>query len=94
MHVPKKVDDSQSRFREEDLWSDDDRVRAKALRRLCPCHGSYELYDRYYDVIRALQKDPSPRVRAVALHLEEDAFVLESMESRRERSEEALEQRR
>ena len=92
--MPKKIDDSQSRFREEDLRSPDEAVRAKALRRLCPCHGSFELYDRYYDVIRAMQKDASSKVRAVALHLEEDAFVLESMESRRERSEEAVAKRR
>ena len=91
--MPKKVDDSQSRFREDDLWSHDEAVRAKALRRLCPCHGSFEMYDKYYDVIRAMQKDSSERVRKIALHLEEDALVLESMQSRRERSEEALERR-
>lgn len=87
--MSKKADDSYSRFREEELWSEDENVRAKALRRLCPCHGSFELYDRYIDLIRAMQKDQSEKVRAVALHLEEDAFRLESFEYRRERAEEA-----
>jgi hypothetical protein len=92
--VAKKHDDSLDRFVEADLYSDDEDVRAKALRRLCPCHGSFEMYDKYLDVIRAMQKDPSPKVRGVALHLEEDALLLESFEYRRERSEEALARRR
>ena len=92
--MPKKVDDSLDRFVEGDLSSPNEDVRAKALRRLCPCHGSFEMYDRYLDVIRAMQKDPSEKVRRVALHLEEDALVLESMQSARERSEEALARRR
>ena len=92
--MPKKADDSLERFVEEDLFSPDEDVRAKALRRLCPCHGSFEMYDRYLDVIRTMQKDPSEKVRRVALHLEEDALVLESMESARERTEEAMARRR
>jgi hypothetical protein len=92
--VPKRHDDSLDRFVEADLYSDDEDVRAKALRRLCPCHGSFQMYDRYLDMIRAMQKDPSRKVRAVALHLEEDALVLESMQYRMEESEEALARRR
>jgi len=92
--VPKKHDDSLDRFHEADLLSEDEDVRAKALRRLCPCHGSFEMYDKYLDVIRQMRKDESDKVRRVALHLEEDALVLESMEYARERAEEALTRRR
>jgi hypothetical protein len=94
VHVPRRADDSLDRFTEDDLYSTDEDVRAKALRRLCPCHGSFEMYDKYLDVIRAMQKDPSDKVRRVALHLEEDALLLESMQYRREETEEALSRRR
>ena len=93
-HVPKKTDDSLDRFVEADLYSADADVPAKALRRLCPCHGSYDLYDKYLDVIRKMQKDESEKVRRVALHLEEDALVLESMQYAREKTEEAQTRRR
>jgi len=92
--VPKKHDDSLDRFVEDDLYSPDENVRAKALRRLCPCHGSFEMYDKYLDVIRSMQKDESEKVRRVALHLEEDALVLESMQYAREKAEEAMARRR
>ena len=92
--MSRKSDDSQDRFIEADLYSPDEDVRAKALRRLCPCHGSYELYDKYLDLIRRMQKDESDKVRGVALHLEEDALLLESMQYASEESEEALARRR
>ena len=39
-------------------------------------------YDPYYEVVRTMQKD-TPRARWVSVHLEEDAFVLESAETER-----------
>jgi hypothetical protein len=70
-----------------------DLERAKALRRLCPCQGSFDAYEQNLDVIRRAQKDPSPFVRGIALHLQEDALEIEHMEARAERSEQAREAR-
>jgi hypothetical protein len=64
-----------------DYESDDPRVRARALRRSCPCHVSWEAYEQLRKPALRLRRDPNPEVRAIADHLEEDARQLESMEA-------------
>ena len=66
----------------EALRSPDDDTRIRALHRLCPCGGSFAVYERYMDEVRRLRKDPSPRVRAVANHVHEDAGHIEMMLAR------------
>lgn len=56
-----------------ELESEDDAVRAKALRSLCPCHGDWKTFEENLSLAERFRKDPSPLVRRVALHLFEDA---------------------
>ena len=57
----------------DDLESDDDTVRARALRKLCPCRNAWDLFAQHRSLAERLKKDPSPDARAIALHLFEDA---------------------
>jgi hypothetical protein len=61
-----------------DLHAPDPLTRASAVRQLCPCRSGPELYARYRGEVRRLQKDPSPLVRANALHVEQDALEQEA----------------
>ena len=61
-----------------DLGSADEATRAQAARQLCPCHTDWEVFEQTLDTLRRMTKDPSPLVRANALHVFEDAFELES----------------
>ena len=56
-----------------DLGSSDETVRAKALRRLCPCRNVWHLFAQHRDLVERLKKDPSMAVRGIALHVFEDA---------------------
>jgi hypothetical protein len=63
----------------DDEWmalvaSDDPADRIKALHAACPCTGFTERYEAYQDTLYRLKKDPDPRVRATALHLDVDAL--------------------
>ncbi len=71
----------------EGLGSMDEQVRARALRRLCPC-SSWCLYEKHMDLVRKFTKDPSPLVRKVALHIEREIIELESQEAAVDRIEE------
>lgn len=62
----------------------DDRV--KALHRVCPCAAGFLAYKRFRGKVRRLQKDPSPRVRAAALHVEQDACLIEELQTRLDRA--------
>jgi hypothetical protein len=62
----------------------DDRV--KALHRVCPCAAGFLVYERFRGEVRRLQKDPSPRVRAAARHVEQDACLIEELETRLDRA--------
>ena len=42
-------------------------------------------YDAYYEAVRIMQNDP-PRARWIPVHLDEDAFVLETIELHPRRS--------
>ena len=63
------------------LRSPDEHSRVEALHAVCPCAAGYQLYAQLRDEVRRLQKDPSPRVRAVALHVEDDAGRIEEIEA-------------
>ena len=69
-----------------DLESPDERVRAKAARRACPCHGSFDLLRELGPDLRfAARNDPSPKVRREAKHVLRDAFVVNLQDDERER---------
>ena len=57
-----------------DLESDDESVVISALHSACPCSGSAELYQDFMPLLHRFKKDPRPRIRKVALHLEQDAL--------------------
>lgn len=61
------------------LRSPYEHTRIEALHSVCPCRTSFAVYERYMDEVRGLRKDPSPRVRRVAAHVEEDAGHIERM---------------
>ncbi len=46
------------------------------------------MYERFRGEVRWLQKDPSPQVRAAALHVEQDACLIEKLETNLDRAEE------
>src|SRR5438093_10230075 len=56
-----------------DMQSPDEMTRVRAVREVCPCRIPWEQFDRLRKAAKPLQKDPSPEVRANALHIEQDA---------------------
>jgi hypothetical protein len=70
------------------MQSDDEITRANAVREICPCRMPWEVFDRLRKAARPLRKDPSPLVRANALHIEEDARHIASLEALSERLQE------
>src|SRR5215467_13371736 len=60
--------------------SADPQVRVRALHKICPCATGFPLYERFRGEVKRLQKDPDPRVRATALHVEHDACEIETIE--------------
>ena len=70
------------------LRSADEEVQVKALHRVCPCGAGFVVYERFRSEVKWLQKDPSPRVRAAALHAEQDACLIEELDARLDRAEE------
>src|SRR6266567_556291 len=71
-----------------EMRSEDEVTRANAVRQICPCRMPWEVFDRLRKAAKPLQKDPSPLVRADALHIEEDAREVASLESLSERLQE------
>ena len=63
------------------LRSPDEQARIRALHAVCPCAAGFWLYEQLRGEVRQLQKDPSPRVRAVALHVAQDAGRIEEIEA-------------
>src|SRR5262245_1857237 len=61
-----------------DLQSSDEERRGKALRARCPCRSGWQLFQEQIDLVERLKKEPSPTVRAHALHVLEDAAELQS----------------
>src|SRR5262249_46440447 len=63
-----------------EMQSPDEEARARAVREICPCRMPWEVFDRLRRAAKRLQKDPSPLVRANALHIEQDAREVASTE--------------
>lgn len=74
------------------LQSDDECTRADAVRQICPCRTPVEVFRQLRKAAKHFQHDPSPLVRANALHIEEDARKVESIESELERAREQEEE--
>jgi hypothetical protein len=70
------------------LESDDECTRAAAVRQICPCRTPVEVFRQLRKAAKHLQRDANPLVRANALHIEEDARKVESIESELERARE------
>ena len=71
-----------------EMRSEDEVTRANAVRQICPCRMPWEVFDRLRKAAKPLQKDLSPLVRANALHIEEDAREVASLEAIAERLQE------
>jgi hypothetical protein len=67
-----------------EMRSSDDEVRAQAVRRACPCQLPWDVFRHVRKAAQRLQRDPSPLVRANALHVAEDAREIEMPEALRE----------
>jgi hypothetical protein len=52
---------------------------SKPASRPCTCASGFQAYERLRGEVKRLQKDPSPRVRAIALHVEQDACRIEKI---------------
>jgi len=68
------------------LRSADADIRVKALHAVCPCGAGFGLYERLRGEVKRLQKDPDPRVREMALHVERDACEIEAVAAGLERA--------
>ena len=68
-----------------EMQSEDEVTRAHAVREICPCRMPPEVFYRLRKAAKPLQKDPSPLVRSNAFHIEDDARMVESIESALER---------
>jgi hypothetical protein len=73
------------------LRSSDEQARIRALHSVCPCSAGFQLYEQLRDEVRQLQRDPGPRVRATALHVEQDAGRIEEIEATLDRASERIE---
>jgi hypothetical protein len=65
-----------------DVRAADEATRAQAVRSLCPCRIGWEGFQKEMDVVARMAKDRSPEVRRQALHVFEDAYTMQCMESR------------
>jgi hypothetical protein len=67
-----------------EMQSPDEQVRAQAVQQVCPCRLPWEAFYEVRSAAKRLQHDPSPLVRANALHVEEDARELAALEALQE----------
>jgi hypothetical protein len=67
----------------EELRSPDEDVRARAVRRVCPCRAGFDL--PYEQVAFLVQNDPSATVRDAAAHVLTESCELTEREVRAER---------
>ena len=79
MRRKKKREDVDSDLLLSDLQSPDEAVRARALGLLCPCRNGWELFEQHVGVVSQLTKDSSPGIRAHALHIFQDAGLIQSI---------------
>lgn len=68
-----------------DLVSEDEAVLANALREVCPCRMSWEVFEQVRKPALKHRKHPSPLIRDLANHIEEDAQEVAALEAIRER---------
>ena len=71
-------------------------VRAQ-LGSLCPCRNGWKRFEQHVNIVSQLTRDRSPEVRAHALHILQDALLLQSIgdaEYRFQSVEEVLRKRR
>ena len=80
-----------------ELASADERVRARAVRSVCPCRMPWPVFLRLRKAVARLRRDPSPLVRARAQHVEVDARTVREREATvaclREQEERRIEKR-
>jgi hypothetical protein len=62
-----------------ELQSSDELVRARALGLLCPCRNDWELFEQHVSIVSQLTKDSCPAIRAHALHILQDATLIQSI---------------
>ena len=75
----------------DNLDSEDAEARARAVRSLCPCRVGWTSYQEHLNEVARLAKDHDPKVRFNALHVRQDAEILEIRADRAERAFEAAE---
>jgi hypothetical protein len=51
---------------------------------VCPCRLPWDIFQQLRKAAKRLQQDPSPLVRRHALHVEEDARMIASLEALQE----------
>jgi hypothetical protein len=68
-------------------------ARGCAVRTLCPCRTGWDAYQDHLNDVRALCKDEDRVVRVNALHVQEDAALIELLDSKRASAREAGEAR-
>ena len=56
-----------------DMQSTDEEARGNAVRAFCPCHAGWEPFEAHVGEVLRAMRDPSPFVRAGALHVFHDA---------------------
>lgn len=72
------------------LFVGDEQTRLAAIRKACPCHGSFEpLRELSDELLRLAREDPSRRIRQAAKHVLADGLVVNIHDDERERREEA-----
>ena len=62
-----------------DLQSPDELARSRALGLLCPCRNDWELFEQNVHIVSQLTKDSCPAIRAGALHILQDAALIQSI---------------
>jgi radical SAM superfamily enzyme len=63
-----------------EFQSPDESARTKAVSSVCPCRNGWELFEQHVDVVARLTKDRCRAVRARALHVFDDAVLIQSIE--------------
>ena len=64
-----------------EVQSPDEKTRARGVREICPCRIPMEIFAQLRPLAKQLQHDPSPLVRANALHIEKDLDRVTSFEA-------------
>lgn len=54
-------------------------MRARALGLLCPCRNDWELFEQHVHIVYQLTKDSCRAIRAGALHILQDAALIQSI---------------